>query len=110
MFEAKDQGHKRKCCPKKGLQKTFSGNLQKKRFSEKYFRQCPEKIVLQKIFQAHHKLLTTQKIMLFSSQGQGNFRGLKALRPMLKPRTSKCVLEDVFEAKDVLEDFTFGVG
>ena len=30
MLEAKDQGHNRKCSPKKkeGLQKSFSGNLQ----------------------------------------------------------------------------------
>ena len=40
--------------------------------------------------------------MLSSSRGQGNFRGLEALRP----RTSKFVLEDVLEAKDVLEDST----
>ena len=44
------------------------------------------------------------KIVLFSSRGQGNFRGLEASRP--RPRTSKCVLEDVLEAKDVLEDST----
>ena len=45
------------------------------------------------------------KIELFSSRERGNFRGLEASRP----RTSKCVLEDVFEAKDVLEDSTSGV-
>ena len=44
------------------------------------------------------------KIMLSSSRGQGNFRGLEASRP--RPRTSKCVLEDVLETKDVLEDST----
>ena len=32
------------------------------------------------------------KIVLSSSRGQGNFRGLEASRP--RPRTSKCVLED----------------
>ena len=32
----------------------------------------------------------------------GNFQGLEASRP----RTSKCVLEDVLETKDVLKDFT----
>ena len=42
--------------------------------------------------------------MLSSSPGQGIFRGLEASRP--RPRTSKCVLEDVLEAKDVLEDST----
>ena len=47
-----------------------------------------------------NELLTVQKIVLSSSRGQGNFRGLEASRP----RTSKCVLE----AKDVLEDSTSG--
>ena len=47
-----------------------------------------------------NQISTVQKIVLSSSQGQGNFRGLEALRP--RPRTSKCVLE----AKDVLEDST----
>ena len=53
---------------------------------------------LQIFFQAIYKILTIQKIALSSSRGQGNFRGLEAL----KPRTTKCVLE----AKNVLEDCT----
>ena len=92
MFEAKDQGHKRKRSPKK------------KRSSQKFCRRSPQKNVFQKIFQAFHKLLTIQKIVLSSSRGQANFRGLETSRP--RPRTSKCVLEDVLEAKDVLEDST----
>ena len=70
----------------------------KKRSSQKFFRQSPQKNVFQKIFQAFHKILTIQKILLSSSRGQANFRGLEASRP----RTSKYVLE----AKDVLEDST----
>ena len=42
--------------------------------------------------------------MLFSSRGQGNFRGLEASRP--RPKTLKSVLGDVLKAKDVLEDST----
>ena len=78
MFEAKakDQRHKPKRSPKKKKKKK----------------------VFAKIFQALHKILTIQKIVLSSSRGQANFRGLEASRP----RTSKCVLE----AKDVLEDST----
>ena len=87
--EAKDQGHKRKCSPKK-----------KKRSSQKFFKRSSLKNVFQKIFQALHKILTFQKIVLSSSRGQANFRGLEASRP--RPRTSKSVLE----AKDVLEDST----
>ena len=45
-----------------------------------------------------NEISSVQKIVLSSSRGQGNFRGLEASRP----RTSKCVLE----AKDVLEDST----
>ena len=44
--------------------------------------------------------------MLSSNRGQDNFRGREASRP--RPRTSKCVLGDVLEAKDVLEDSTSG--
>ena len=53
-----------------------------------------------------NKISTVQKIVLSSSRGQGNFQGLEASRP--RPRASKCVLEDVLEAKDVLEDSTSG--
>ena len=94
--KAKGQGHKRKCSPKKkGLHKKFFRRSQKKKkkwSSQKFFRRSPQKSVFQKIFQALHKILTIQKIVLSSSRGQANFRGLEALRP--RPRTSKCVLED----------------
>ena len=39
-----------------------------------------------------NKISRVQKIVLSTSQGQGNFRGLEVSRP--RPRTSKCVLED----------------
>ena len=124
--KAKDQGHKAKCSPKKkkkGLRKNFSGDLQKKkkkkrssqkffrrstkkkkkkRSSQKFFKLSPLKNVFQKIFQPLHKILTFQKIVLSSTRGQANFRGLEASRPRPRPRTTKCVLE----AKDVLEDST----
>ena len=67
--KAKDQGHKRKCSPKK------------KRSSQKFFRRSPQKNVFQKISQALHKILTIQKVVLSSSRGQTNFRGLEASRP-----------------------------
>ena len=79
----------------------------KKSSSQKFFKRSPRKNVFQKIFQALHKILTIQKILLSSSREQANFRGLEASRP--RPRTSKCVLEDVLEAKDVLEDSTSGM-
>ena len=62
----KDQGHKRKCSPKKkkGLHKNFSGDLQKKRSSQKFFKRSPQKNVFQKIFQALHRNLTIQKMLL----------------------------------------------
>ena len=107
--KAKDQGHKAQVLSKKkkGLHKNFSGDLQKKkkkekekRSSQKFFKRSPLKNVFQKIFQALHKILTFQKIVLSSSRGQANFRGLEASRP--KPRTSKCVLED--STSDVLNE------
>ena len=82
---SRGQGHKRKCSPKK-------------RSSQKFFKRSPQKNVFKKIFQALHKILTIQKIVLSSSRGQANLQGLEASRP----RTSKCVLE----AKDVLKDST----
>ena len=71
----------------------------KKRSSQKFFKRSPRANVFQKIFQALHKILTIQKIMLSSSRGQGNFRGLEASRP--RPRTSKCVLEDSTSGKNI---------
>ena len=89
---------------KKSLHKHFSGDLQKKkRSSQKFFKRSPLKNVFQKIFQPLHKILTFQKIVLSSSRGQANFRGLEASRPRPRtwpsrprprPRTSKRVLED----------------
>ena len=76
----------------------------KKRSSQKFFKRSSQKNVFEKISQALHKILTIQKIVLSSSRGQANFRGTEVSRP--KPRTSKCVLEDVLKAKDVLEDST----
>ena len=70
-----------------------------KRSSQKFFKRSPQKNVFQKIFQALHKILTIQKIVLFSSRGQANFRGLEASRP--RPRTSKCVLEDSTSDKNL---------
>ena len=79
---------------KKGLHKNFQAisKKKKKRSSHKFFKRSPQKHVFHKIFQALHKILTIQKIVLSSSRGQANFRGLEASRPT--PRTSKCVLED----------------
>ena len=49
-------------------------------------KKSPKKqVFLQKTI---YKILRIPKILLFSSRGQGNFRGFEASRP----RTSKCVL------------------
>ena len=89
-------------CSRPRTQAQVLSQKKKKRSSQKFFKQSPRKNVFQKIFQALHKILTIQKILLSSSRGQANFRGLEASRP--RPRTSKSVLE----AKDVLEDSTSG--
>ena len=90
--KAKDQGHKAQVLSKKkkkkGLHKNFSGDLQKKKSSsQKFFKRSPRKNPFQKIFQPLHKILTFQKIVLSSSRGQANFRGLEASRPRPRPRT-----------------------
>ena len=76
---------KAKCSPKKkkrSSQKFFRRSQKKKNF---FFKRSPRKNVVQKSFQALHKILTIQKIVLSSSRGQANFRGLQASRP--RPRT-----------------------
>ena len=70
----------------------------KKKIFTKIFRVISTKKRFPENFQALHKILTNQKIVLSSSRGQANFRGLEASRP--RQRTSKCVLE----VKDVLKD------
>ena len=101
---------------KKGLHKIFSGDLKKKKKKKvftKIFQAISIKKRFPKFFQALHKILTIQKIVLSSNRGHATFRGLEASRPRPRtwpsrprPTTSKCVLEDVLEAKDVLEDST----
>ena len=111
---------KRKCSPKKKKKKKVSAKIfqaiskkkkkkkKKKGLHKNFSSDLHEKNAFQKIFQPLHKILTFQKIVLSSSRGQANFRGLEASRPRPRPRTSKSVLEDVLEAKDVLEDSTSG--
>ena len=103
MLKAKDKDTSASALQKKRSPQKCFRRSPKKRSSQKFFRRSPRENVFQKIFQALHKILTIQKIVLSSSRGQANFRGLEASRP--RPRTSKCVLE----AKDVLEDSTSGL-
>ena len=81
---------------KKGLQKFFSGDLHLRK-TKKGLRKFSARFLA-----FSNKISKVQKIVLSSSRGQANFRGLEASRP--RPRTSKCVLE----AKDVLKDSTSG--
>ena len=106
------RGQEQECSrPRPRTKDTSASALQKKkRSSQKFFRRSPKKKGLHKNFSSDlHKILTIQKILLSSSRGQANFRGLEASRPRSRPRTSKCVLEDVLEAKNVLEDSTSGI-
>ena len=66
---------------KRSSQKFFRQFPKKKGSSQKFFKRYPQKNVFQKIFQALHKILTIQKIVLSSSRGKANFRGLEASRP-----------------------------
>ena len=91
--------------PRPRTKDTSGSALQNKRSSQKFFRRSPKKKKgLHKNFSCDlHKILTIQKIVLSSSRGQANFRGLEASRPRprtwpsrprSRPRTLKCVLED----------------
>ena len=67
---------------KKSSQKFFRRSQKKKRSSQKIFRRSPQKNVFQKNFQALHKILTIQKIVLRMSRGQ-------AEEIVLEPRTGQ---------------------
>ena len=63
---------------KKRSSQKFFRRSPKKKSSQKFFKRSPQKNVFQKIFQAFDKFLTIQNIVLSSSRGQANFRGLEA--------------------------------
>ena len=106
-LEAKDQGPRTQTqvfSKKKGLQNFFSGEkgLQKIFSGDLYLRK-PKKRSLQifrKVSGVFQRNFNGSKIVLSSSRGQANFRGLEASRP--RPRTSKCVLK----SKDILKNST----
>ena len=106
MLEAKDTSASalKKKQKKRSSQKFFRRPPKKKKMSsQKFFKRSPQKNVFQKIFQALHKILTIQKLVLSSSRGQANFRGLEA-----KAKDFKMCPRARLEAKDVLEDSTSG--
>ena len=111
--KAKDQGHRRKCFPKKKVLKFFSVDLKKNKIFQIFFRRKrSSKIffrrslleetkkrslqIFRKVSGVFQRNFNDSKIVLSSSRGQGNFRGFEASRP--RPRTSKCVLEDSISA------------
>ena len=88
--KAKDQGHKRKCSPKKKKKKIFTKifltiSKKKKKVFTKIFQAIFTKKPFPKNFSSASQNLAIQKIVLSSSRGQANFRGLEASRP--RPRT-----------------------
>ena len=109
------QGHRRKCSPKKkgpqnffwaisknGLKNFFSGEKGLQNFfSVHLYLRKPKRRSLQifrKVSGVFQQNFNRLKIVLSSSRGHSNFRGLEGSRP--RPRTSKCVIE----AMDVLKD------
>ena len=90
MLEAKDkyQVHRRKCSPKKKSSKKIFRRSPKEEY-KRDFRKFSTKFLA-----FSNTILRIQQIVLSSSRGRGNFRGLEALRPRTwpsRPRTSKCV-------------------
>ena len=121
--KARGQGHKKNPRPRTALPRTdpleakdrnardqgsrtqaqvFSEK--KKRSSKKCFRRSPVKTPSKIYFSGDLRNFNNSKKLLSSSRGQGSFRKLEASKP--RPRTSKCDLKDVLEAKDVLKDST----
>ena len=84
-------------CSRPRTKDTSASVLQKKKNCSQNFQEISRKNVSKNFFHALHKTLPIQKIVLSSSRGQANFRGLEASRP--RPRTSKGVLEDSTSAK-----------
>ena len=113
---AQGQGHKKnpRLRPRTGMlqakaKDTNASVFLRKKVLKIFFGQSPKKNGLEKHFQPIYKILTIQKIVLSSSRGQSNFRGLAASRPRprtwpSRPSAWKCVLE----ANDVLENSTSG--
>ena len=101
LLEAKGTGAS--VLKKKGFQKFLSSNLKKRSstifFSGDFHLRKTKKDLRKfsaRFLALSNKISTVQKIVLSSSRGQGNFRGLEASRP----RTSKSVLK----AKDSTSD------
>ena len=67
--------------PRSKIKNTGASVLQKKEVSRKFFQTISKNKVLKIFFLAIYKISTIQKVLLSSSQGQGNFRELKASRP-----------------------------
>ena len=82
--------------PRPRTKDTSASALQKKRSSQKIFRQSPQKNVFQKIFQALHKILTIQKIVLSSSRGL-DLRG-QGLQNV-SSRTPPLVITEIYRFK-----------
>ena len=98
---AKDHGHKRQGQGPRTQTQVFSKKekvfknfflaifkkkkKKKRKVFKKIFQAISKKTVQKKIFQPIYKILTIQKLVLSSSRGQANFRGLEASRP--RPRT-----------------------
>ena len=84
------QGHKHKCSPKKKVSKKFFQAISKKKVFKNFFQAFFSKQTSSKtFFQAIYKSSTTQKKVLSSSGGQGNFRGLEAKHLIFKVKDFK---------------------
>ena len=94
MLEAKDQGHKLKCSPKKKVfAKIFQAISKKKRkVFTKIFQAIPTKKRFPKNFSSAPQNFNNSKKVLSSSRGQANFRGLEVSRPRTSSRTPPLAL------------------
>ena len=91
----KIRGQGQKCSRPRTKDTNASVFLRKKVLKFFFLVDLRKKNGLEKHFSADLQNFNHSKIVLSSSRGQGNFRGLEASRP----RTSKCVLEDSTSVK-----------
>ena len=79
MLEAKDQGHKRKCSPKKKIFKIFFQAISKKRSLQKFFQAFSnKKRLLKSFFRAIYKISTIQKRCCPRAEDSAIFEDLRS--------------------------------
>ena len=101
------RGQEQECSrPKPRTKDTSASVLQKKKVFTKIFQAISTKKRFPKNFSSAPQNFNNSKNSAVLEPKTGQFSRTRTWPSRPSPRTSKCVLEDVLEAKDVLEDST----